>query len=239
VLVELDADAHRLRLEEERTRLTALVAQPALLRDEISAEKAARREDQQAGRIALDQARARYREAEAAAQLSRQEAARMERLLARAYVAELDALRTKAEARKQREAADAWRLEISRLEWDLQLRLSGRQAHMQRLTRGVTQLEGQIATTRAVIEQLEHEIEQRYIRAPVTGRLGEVAVLQVGAIVRPDAAPPIPLQHGMPGTVELEVDRVSPAMLVLRTAGLLLTVPGTLRTLQGGRGAGR
>jgi multidrug resistance efflux pump len=283
-----------------------------MLRNEISAAEAAQREDQQTGRIAQDQARARYREAEAAAQLSRQEAARMERLLARAYVAELDALRAKAEARKQREAADVLCLEISRLEWDLQLRLSGRQAHMQRLMREVTQLEGQIATTRAVIEQLEHEIEQRYIRAPVTGHLGEVAVLQVGAVVRqgdklgavvppgtlkvmtyfpppaalgriqpgqpaqlrlegfpwtqngavsatvanvasevrdgqvrvelavrPDAAPPIPLQHGMPGTVEVEVDRVSPAMLVLRTAGLLLTVPGTSRTLQGGRGAGR
>ena len=111
VLVELDADAHRLRLEEERARLTALVSAPAMLRNEISAAEAAQREDQQAGRIAQDQARARYREAEAAAQLSRQEAA--------------------------------------------------------------------------------------------------------------------------------QVDRVSPAMLVLRTAGLLLTVPGTSRTLQGGRGAGR
>ena len=228
----------------------------------------------------------------------------MERLLARAYVAELDALRAKAEARKQREAADAWRLEISRLEWDLQLRLSGRQAHMQRLMREVTQLEGQIATTRAVIEQLEHEIARHYIRAPVAGRLGEVATLRVGAMVSvgtrvgavvppgtlkivadflpsaalgriqsgqpaqlrlegfpwaqygkvsatvasvanevrngqvrvelavpPDAAPLIPLQHGLPGTIEIAVDRVSPAALLLRTAGALVT-PGISRGLQ-------
>jgi uncharacterized membrane protein (UPF0127 family)/multidrug resistance efflux pump len=305
VLVELDVDAQRLQLEEERSRLTALTPQPAVLREEIRAEEAAQREDQQAGQVALDQARARYREAEAAAQLSGQEAERIARLLARAYVAELDSLRAKAEARKSREAADALRLEVSRLEWDLRTRKSDRQARLQRLTREATQLEGQIAATQAAIERLEYEIERRSIRAPVAGRLGEVATLQVGTVVRegarlgavvppgtlkimtdflppaalgriqpgqparlrldgfpwmqygavsatvasvasevrdgwvrvelavrPDAAPPIPLQHGLPGTVEVEVDHVSPATLVLRTAGRLLDMPGSSRGFQ-------
>jgi multidrug resistance efflux pump len=35
----------------------------------------------------------------------------------------------------------------------------------------------------------------------------------------------IPLQHGLPGTVEIAVERVSPASLVLRTAGRLLASP--------------
>ena len=312
VLVELEVDAQRLRLEEERTRLAALAPEPAVLRDEIRAEEAAQREEQQAGQLARDQAHARHREAEAAAQLGAQEAERMARLFARAYIAELDLLRAKAEARKQREAADALRLEISRIEWDLQTRRSDRQVRLQRLMREVTQINGQIATTHATIERLEYEIARRYVRAPVTGRLGEVATLQVGTVVREgdrlgavvppgtlkvmsdflppaalgriqpgqpaqlrlegfpwtqygmvsatvasvanevrdgqvrvelavrsDAVPPIPLQHGLPGTVEVEVDHVSPAMLVLRTAGLLLTGPGTSRDSQGGRGADR
>jgi multidrug resistance efflux pump len=312
VLVELEVDAQRLRLEEERTRLAALAPEPAVLRDEIRAEEAAQREEQQAGQVARDQAHARHREAEAAAQLGAQEAERMARLFARAYVAELDLLRAKAEARKQREAADTWRLEISRLEWDLQTRRSDRQARLQRLIREVTQINGQIATTHATIERLEYEIARRYVRAPVTGRLGEVAKLQVGTVVREgdrlgavvppgtlkvmsdflppaalgriqpgqpaqlrlegfpwtqygmvsatvasmanevrdghvrvelavrsDAVPPIPLQHGLPGTVEVEVDHVSPAALILRTAGLLLTGPGTSRDSQGSRGADR
>lgn len=236
----------------------------------------------------------------------------MARLLARAFVAELDSLRAKAEARKQREAADVWRLEARRLEWDLQTRRSDRQARLQRLIREVTQINGQIATTHATIERLEYEIARRYVRAPVTGRLGEVAKLQVGTVVREgdrlgavvppgtlkvmsdflppaalgriqpgqpaqlrlegfpwtqygmvsatvasmanevrdghvrvelavrsDAVPPIPLQHGLPGTVEVEVDHVSPAALILRTAGLLLTGPGTSRDSQGSRGADR
>jgi membrane fusion protein (multidrug efflux system) len=35
---------------------------------------------------------------------------------------------------------------------------------------------------------------------------------------------PIPLQHGLPGTVEIEVERVSPAAIALRAAGRLLSV---------------
>ena len=312
VLVELDVDAQRLQLEEERTRLAALASQPAELRNEIKAEEAAKNEDQQAGRIALAQARARYREAEATAQLRVQEAQRLEFLYARAAAAELELLRAKAEVRKNWEATDALRLEVSRLERDLQMRVNDRQTRLQRLKLYVTQLEGQIAVTRATSERLEYEIERRYIRAPVAGRLGEVATLQVGTWVRegarlgavvppgtlkvmadflpsaaigriqagqparlrlegfpwtqygaisatvasvasevrdgrvrvelaahPNSASPIPLQHGLPGTVEVEVDRVSPAMLVLRTAGQLLAVSGTSRDSQEGRGADR
>ena len=33
---------------------------------------------------------------------------------------------------------------------------------------------------------------------------------------------PISLEHGLPGTLEVEVDRVSPATLVLRSAGQLV-----------------
>ena len=56
--------------------------------------------------------------------------------------------------------------------------------------------------------------------------------VRVELAVRPEAAPLIPLQHGLPGTIEVEVDHVSPAILVLRTAGLLLDMLGTSRGSQ-------
>jgi multidrug resistance efflux pump len=312
VLVELDVDAQQLQLKEERARLAALTSQPPELYGEIRTEEAAKHEDQQAGRIALDQARARHREAEATMQLRVQEAKRTESLYARSVAAQLDALRAKTEVRRNRETTDILRLEVSRLEQDLQMRVNDRQTRLYRLRLYVAQIEGQIAVTRATIERLEYEIERRYIRAPVAGRLGEVATLQVGTVVRegarigavippgtlkvvtnflpsaalgrihagqparlhlegfpwtqygavsatvasvgsevrdgrvqvelavrPDSAPPIPLQHGLPGTVEVKVDSVSPAVLVLRTAGQLLAVPGTAREFQDGRGADR
>jgi HlyD family secretion protein len=84
------------------------------------------------------------------------------------------------------------------------------QARLQRLTREVTQLEGQLTTTRIVIERLEYESERRYIRAPVAGRLGEVTTLRVGAMVgvgtRLGAVVP-------PGMLKIMADFLPPAAL--------------------------
>ncbi len=49
--------------------------------------------------------------------------------------------------------------------------------------------------------------------------------IQVELLVRPDGASRTPIQHGLPGRVEVEVERVSPASLVLRMAGKLLARP--------------
>jgi membrane fusion protein (multidrug efflux system) len=35
----------------------------------------------------------------------------------------------------------------------------------------------------------------------------------------------IPLQHGLPGAVEVEVGRVTPAALILRNGGRMLSTP--------------
>jgi len=43
--------------------------------------------------------------------------------------------------------------------------------------------------------------------------------LRVELFISPDTASMIPLQHGLPTSVEVEVDRVSPATLMLRAAG--------------------
>jgi membrane fusion protein (multidrug efflux system) len=51
-----------------------------------------------------------------------------------------------------------------------------------------------------------------------------------------DLAFPIPLQHGMPGTVEVEVERVAPATLLLRSIGKRL---GLARTTQEGEDSNR
>jgi membrane fusion protein (multidrug efflux system) len=45
---------------------------------------------------------------------------------------------------------------------------------------------------------------------------------------------PINLQHGLPGSVEVEVERLTPVKIVLRAAGQMLTAP----TSGGARGSG-
>ncbi len=49
--------------------------------------------------------------------------------------------------------------------------------------------------------------------------------IRVELDVLPGDGSPLPLEHGLPGTVEVEVERLSPAALVLRTAGKLLDRP--------------
>ena len=49
--------------------------------------------------------------------------------------------------------------------------------------------------------------------------------LRVEFRVQPESVPGVALQHGLVGSVEVQVDRRSPATLVLRAAGKLLAVP--------------
>jgi multidrug resistance efflux pump len=292
LLVALDDEAQRLQLAEERMRMTALSAQLGALHKEIGAEEDVWREERHAARGALEEARARHREAEVAARSAAEEAELFARLQARGLPAQLDLLRAQAEAQKRRAAVETGRLAVSRLEGDQRAREAERKARLERLRREVTRLEGETTTTGATVERLEHEIGRRRIRAPVSGHLGDVADLRVGAVVRegdqlgavvppgdlkvaayfvpPTAlgrvqpgqparlrlegfpwtqygsvaatvervgneprggwirveltvdrhtSLPIPLQHGLPGAVEVEVERVSPATLVLRAVG--------------------
>jgi membrane fusion protein (multidrug efflux system) len=49
--------------------------------------------------------------------------------------------------------------------------------------------------------------------------------VRVDLAIQPDPESAVPFQHGLPGSVEVEVERVAPALLVLRAGGRLLTRP--------------
>ena len=49
--------------------------------------------------------------------------------------------------------------------------------------------------------------------------------IRVEMAIADDTPEGLPLQHGLPGTAEVEVERVSPAALVLRAAGKILGRP--------------
>jgi membrane fusion protein (multidrug efflux system) len=298
VLVELDARGQRLQLAEDRSRLTALGPQLDAIRQEVAAEERALEESRGAARVALDEARAQQREAEAVAALAEQEAARADQLRAGGILSEVEQLRARASAKSRRAAAESLKLAVERQAGEQQARETDRQAHIENLRRDVTRLEGEKITAAATVERLEHEGEMRHVVAPVAGRIGEVATLQIGSVVAEgdklativpagklrvlahyhpaqalgrilpgqparlrlegfpwmqygsiattvasvasearegrvrvelsvthDSVPSPMLQHGLPGSLEVEVERVSPATLVLRAAGQLLSRP--------------
>jgi multidrug resistance efflux pump len=61
--------------------------------------------------------------------------------------------------------------------------------------------------------------------------------IRVELLLTTDPTSMIPLQHGLPGTVEVEVERVSPANLLLRAVGKRLTTLSNKAAKEGGRGA--
>ena len=69
-------------------------------------------------------------------------------------------------------------------EKDQSSRETDRQARIESLRRQVASLEGDAGTRRVTVERLQHEIGQRLVRAPASGKLGEVAELRIGGVVR-------------------------------------------------------
>jgi membrane fusion protein (multidrug efflux system) len=298
VLMELDAEPLRLSLGEEKAKQAAFSPQIAALGQEIDAGERALEEQRSVTKARVDEAEARRREAETAADLAGTEARRAARLFAESLASESEAVKAKAESEQKRAVADETKLATTRIEVEQRANETELRARLARLHANVAQLEGQRAMSAAAVQQLEYEIERRKIRAPIAGRLGEIAPVRVGGVVKegerlgavipagqirivseflpaaaigrirpgqsarmrpegfpwteygvlgatvrrvateprsgrirveldlaPRAESRIPMQHGLPGTLEIEVERASPAALVFRAAGRRLAAP--------------
>ncbi|MGA8594910.1 MAG: HlyD family efflux transporter periplasmic adaptor subunit [Bryobacteraceae bacterium] len=295
VLADLDSESERLALEEEKTKLVALDPQLAVLRAQISGQNEGRVGERRVLGLSLEEAQAKFREAEAQAILAEQQAGRANRLRADGLIAEADAQQANAVAKSRRAAAEDLRIAIGRLEPELRVRESDREVKLDQIASDIAKLEAQKSASLAAVKRLEYEIERRRIRAAADGRLSDCAILRPGshisegetiAVILPTGRlhvvaefPPssafgklhpgqparvklkgfpwmqygtiaakvsrvageirdgqvrvelalstpapsrIPLQHGLPGSVEVEVERVSPAVLLLRSAGRFL-----------------
>lgn len=298
VLVEIDSEVFRRRMDEQQARGATLAVQSAVLRAELLTEEKAARDEVEVGRAAMEQARARLREALAAEDFAAQKSERMGRAFGQRLISEIEYLETKADLAKQRAAADGQREELRRLEKDEQKKASERKARVERVQREAARLDGDRAVALTEARRLEAEADKLKIRAPVAGRIAEVGNLRVGSVVSegqnlaaivplgvmqavayfpPSAAlgrirvgqsgrlrlagypwtqygalplrvesvaseirdglvrvgltlgdqlpSAIPIQHGLPGAVEVEVEIISPARLFLRAAGKLLAAP--------------
>jgi membrane fusion protein (multidrug efflux system) len=211
----------------------------------------------------------------------------------------LDARAAELAYRERLSQREALRTRLRAVQQDRLAQQGESRAQLTNLDSQVRELEGNLATEEAAIHRFQFDIEQRFIRAPVAGRIGEVGEVRVGSMVGPgdrlgSVVPPgqlwvvalfdpavigriqrgqparlrlvgfpwtqfgtipatvsdvateptsglirveltlapsfsttIPLTHGLQGSVEIEVERTSPAVLVLRAAGQFL---GTQRS---------
>lgn len=295
VLIELDAETEQLALAEGRARLAALPPQLDAVRGQIEAERRALRDTSAESRAALATADSRRREEDLLLRHAAREKERMGKLYRGGSLRELDLVTAQDEAENHGARTRTLEQEEVRLGRGAQAQRSAAQVRIARLLREEAEAQGRLQTEQAGVDRLEHEIERRRIRAPVTGTLGEIAELHPGSVMREGdrlaavvphgqlrivadfpaaralgrlregqparlrltgfswteygtipavvsrvgsevrgdqvraelqvtAQPGLraPLQHGLPGTVEVEVERVSPLTLLMRAAGVVL-----------------
>ena len=296
VLVELDNEVQRFNLAQERTHLATLIPQISALQGQLQAEGEGNSDDRRVFAVSIEAARAQYREAETQAVLASAQADRADRMHSDGILSDADMQRTRADAQSKQAAADNLKAAISRLEPELNIREHDRQALQKQIQAEIAKLQAEAEAASAAVRRLEYGLDQRRLRAPVSGRLGECIPLRPGAYISegqklgvvvprgnlqvvaefaPQAAigkvhsgqsaivrlqgfpwaqygtvpahvtrvaddirdgkirvelaidtrdrpPRIPLQHGLPGAVEVRVEQTSPLALLLRSVGQAL-----------------
>lgn len=291
-LLVLDSAKEKLSLAEEKAKLASLRPQLAVLHMELDSQAKGGEDERQVLGWSAKEAQAKYQESDAQAVLAEQDARRAELLRESGIIAEAEAQRAKASARRYRAAAESLRISMGGLKPQLLVREADRDMRVKTVYSEIAKLQAQEQTSAAAIEQLNYEIQRRTVRATAAGKLIECAELRPGAYVSegeklgiieskgtiqvvanflPAAAfgklhtgqtavlklngfpwtqygtipatvsrvagevrdgkvrvelavdtthsSRIPLQHGAPGTVEILVGRISPAALLLRSAG--------------------
>src|SRR6185436_12758185 len=165
-LAVLEGEEQRSRLEEERARWTGLGQQAAALRQQIAAGQQELTERRSASQAGVEETRSKLREAEAAAHLADQQAER-----------------AKSEAEQKHAAAESLRQTLDRLGFEEQGTASEQRGDIDELERELALLASQASSAEAAVRRLERDLELRTIRAPVAGRIGQIAPVRVGSVV--------------------------------------------------------
>lgn len=182
-LVELDANSEQLRRAEEGTRLAAIPVKIQSIRAEIALLEAAKDEDERAASAAADGARQRIAEAAAAVDFAKGNERRLKAESDAGGVARVEALRAMSETQKLSASREALAADVRKLEAEARTRVRQQQAQIEGLRRSLATLDNEADVIRATIARLTAEIDKHIIRAPVAGRLGEIAPLRTGGYV--------------------------------------------------------
>ncbi len=299
-ILEIEAEPLRIREDEALARRLSLVERTGATSAALEAEQAAAEAAERATKKALERAEAEAAEAESAARQARAEAERAARLLSTQSLSPGEAERLTSAAEQAEARAAAARAQAQAVAAELNRDRSDRQVRVEALRGELAELDASAAEADATLSDLEYRLDRTILRAPVSGRIIELAALKPGDQVRegvhlgsvlpegeiravahfpphqalgriapgqeaelrldafpwaqygsiparvgsvagearfgqirvelaldPERVPSgVALQHGLVGTAQVAVERVSPAELVLRAVGRRLDLGG-------------
>ena len=183
VLVELDSARDRLRLAEERARMSGLEGRREALQREIFSLQQAKIEDVETALAAVNVAQAHVQEAQATIDFSRGAEQRVGQLLSVGAGAKVDALKAAAETQKAVASQKSWLAEAQRIEREARSKAFQNDAQIASLQHTLAGVEGDIGTSRSTIARLQTELEKYLLRAPISGRLADIGPSRAGSYV--------------------------------------------------------
>lgn len=298
ILVQLDSHTQILQLAEEQAKKRSIPSQQEIVASQArDLEKAIELAELSAIQ-AVTSAKTLHKELTIIANFEKDNTSRIKTLRSSGQSSEIELLRTKSTYDRAQTAANKQLREIDRLATDESSRLYDKQVALLELKRELAVLDGQLELSEARSASLQEDIDKRTIRAPISGEIGSLPQLDVGAVVstgdlivnlipsgalnivaefKPErvlgrmfrgqtaymkldvfpwaqygivqlkvdqvateisdglirvefaldnsVAHEMPLQHGLTGSVEVNVETTSPALLVLRASGQLISKP--------------
>lgn len=183
VLLVFDDRVRRAEASKARQELAALTEARAAILRQLEVEERTVASSQKASASAQRQAETRGREEEALAAHAELQALRQKGLAASGQTSELDFKRMEMEAARQRLSADATRIGVDRLKWESARDEGERRGQVEALRREAFELDALLARVATRVEVLELELERLTVRAPVSGRVGDV-LARPGAFLR-------------------------------------------------------
>jgi membrane fusion protein (multidrug efflux system) len=183
VLARFDAEGESLALAAAEARLAALPRRLAALRQRLAAAGAAHAGAERQGAAALQAARDRLREAgaraDAAADLARRQAGEAEA----GTTAPIEARRAEAEATAALAARDAHGADAAAMAGEAEARAAERSGDVAAIAEALALAEAEQAAAVAEVARLHLALDQKLVRAPTDGVIGEVAGLHLGDAV--------------------------------------------------------
>jgi membrane fusion protein (multidrug efflux system) len=185
LLLELDATVQKSQLAQQFAELATQDAKRSGVEAQLGAERAKRRSRQRLGELAGERATLGLQQARVVA-AHRQELARIAEELQREQLNSIiDAVNADGNLRESRVAVADATTEIARVSAEHEYEDKVDLARIAELERQLIDLDAERTTTQAAMDTARAQLTRLCIYAPASGRLGQIAPLQVGDIIEP------------------------------------------------------